>query len=56
VATLRPPPLVHGQRLGWWDAFQCLTCGSRYFLPGECCDTETAPVTVTVTYREVTRG
>lgn len=51
--TLHPPPLVHGQRLGWWDAYQCLTCGSRTFLHGDCCGADTTPVTVTVTFREV---
>lgn len=50
---LAPPPPVHGQRLRWWDEFECLTCHHHSFLQGPCCNAEMVPVTVTVTYREV---
>lgn len=40
-------------RLGWWDAFLCLICNGRSFLPNPCCGGLPTPVTVTITAREV---
>lgn len=50
----QPSPIA-GERLDWWDAFVCLKCRGRYFLPNDCCGQTTLPVTVTVTVREVSR-
>lgn len=49
----RQPAADVDPRLSWWDAFHCLVCHSRSYLPNDCCGREPIPVTVTVTLRTV---
>lgn len=48
--------LAAGERLAWWDSWLCEACGRRTSVPFTCHGGPAAPITVTLSRRQVSGG